>query len=128
AFRLELDRDASDPLVRALGGRQPKPLQERPQHGLHLQHGKAHADAGAKASPERNPRVPPGRLLEESLRAESLGVGVEILAPMEDPCVERDSRTAGEVILAEPVGLERTPYDERERWAHAQRLLDDRVE
>src|SRR5581483_10747320 len=52
--------------------------QHLPQNNLHLQQGEAGTQAAPTTAAERDPGVRAGRLLEESLRSEAVGLLVDL--------------------------------------------------
>ena len=70
-----------------VAGQQAKPGQQLHHRQLHLQHGEAHADAGARALPEAEEGVGVARcarLPTEVVRVEGLGVGVVPLVQLQN--------------------------------------------
>ena len=72
------DRAAQDPLGSGIGRADLVALDQLLEHDRHLVEGEGCAEAAAHAAAEGDPGVGAGRLLEEALGQEALGVGIDL--------------------------------------------------
>ncbi len=76
-------------------------LDQLGEHDLHLELRERPADAAANAAPERDPRVRPGRLLEEPLGLEALRVRVDVGAAVDQVDRGRHRDPGGQLPAAD---------------------------
>ena len=124
----EGDGAADDSLVGAVLGDQADPIEDGLEDDLHLVEGEAGAEATADAAAEGDPGVGAGRVVEEALGAEGLGLRVEVGPAVEQVDRGVDADAGRQQVAADLQRGGQVAADGGDDRPQPQRLLDRRVE
>ena len=101
---------------------------DRVEHDPLLGHRQRGAEAAAGAATEGQPLIRSGLLIEPALGAKREGVGVDVLAVVEEQDADADRRARGQDVLPEPPRHGDAAADDRDHRTAAHALDDRRLD